>query len=157
MRGITLAEHGHFVNLIPPVDATGGTNGDIFSMAKWSHASIVVLVGASAAAFASIKLSACDDAAGNNPEAIDFAVYKEETAAGDLLGARVEAVAATGVVPDAADNIMYVIELDAAALPDAKPWVRLEIANSTNSVLLAAVAILTGGRYAGPESPTVLS
>lgn len=146
MRGINLAEHGHFVNILPPVDITGGVTGDVFHMKRHSHATIAVLVGVSAAAFTKIILNACSDAAGNNPEAIPFAVHKEETSAGDTLGDR-EAVLAAGLTPSANDNIMYVIELDAAELPTDKPYVELQLTNGANSVIASAVGILTGARY----------
>lgn len=152
-----LAEEAHIVNVIPPIDITGGVNGDLFSMAKWHHASIIIAIGVSAAAFTSIKLSACSAADATGDEAIDFNVYKQETAAGDVLGAKVAATAADGVTPTADDNVFYVIELDSADLPEGKPWVRVELANGANSVIASAVAVLTGGRYSGPESPTVLA
>ena len=146
MRGINLAEHGHFVNILPPVDVTGGATADVFHLKRHSHATIAVQVGVSAAAFTKILLHACDNAAGDNPEAIPFSVYKEETSAGDTLGDREEVLAA-GLTPSANDNILYVIELDAAELPEGKPYVELELTNGSNSVIASAVAVLSGARY----------
>jgi hypothetical protein len=151
-----VAEMGHIVNLIPPIDITGGKTGDIFSMANYSHATIIVQIGVSAAAFTKILLNECSDFAGSGAAAIPFSVYKAETALSDTLGARVD-TAATGVTPSANDNIFYVIELDAAALSEGMQFVQLSLTNGTNSVIASAIAILSGSRYAGDQSPTVIA
>lgn len=156
MRGLVLAEQAHAVLAVPPKDVTGGGAGDIFTMEGHGHASIFVAVGVSAAAPTSITVKACSDNAGSDPEAIPFDYYAQETAAGDVAGAR-QSATASGITPSANDNVFYQIELDAAELPDGKPWVLVEINNGTNSVLAAVLVLLSGGRYQGPESPTVLS
>ncbi len=155
MRGITLGEDVHVVNVLPPVDVTGGVTGDVFHLKGHVHASIAVQIGVSAAAATAILVRACDNAAGDNPEAIPFAYYAEETAAGDTLGPRTQATAA-GITPSANNGIMYAIELDAAELPADKPYVQLQITNGANSVLASAIAVLSGGRYVGESSATVL-
>ena len=157
MKGFNVAEQGHVVNLIPPVDISGGASGDVFSMANYAHASIIVQVGASAAAFTKIILNECTSFAAAGATAIGFRVYKEETAAGDTLGAAV-AAAAAGVTPNAADNIFYVIELDASELSDGSNFVQLQLTNASgNSVLASAVGILSGARYGKPESATAIA
>jgi len=157
MNGFNVAEQGHVVNCIPPIDITGGVDGDVFSMENYAHATIIVQVGVSAAAFTKITLKECTSLAAAGATAIAFAVYKEETAAGDTLGARTE-VAATGVTPSANDTIMYVIELDAAELSDLSHFVQLNLTNaSANSVIASAVVILSGSRYAGTLSPTAIA
>ncbi len=155
MKGITLAEIGHFVNILPPIDITGGKTGDVFSMAKYAHATIVIQTGVSAAAFTKILLNECTDFAGAGATAIPFSVYKEETAAGDTLGART-AVLAAGLTPNAADTIMYIIELDASQLTAGSHFVQLSLTNTTNSVIASALAILTGARYPEEQSPTAI-
>ena len=156
MKGIVIAEEAHVVNLIPPVDITGGATGDVFSMENYAHASIIVQVGVSAAAFTKILVNECTGFNGAGATAIPFRVYKEETAAGDTLGPKVD-VTAAGVTPDAANSIMYVIEIDAADLSDGSHFVQLQLANGTNSVLASAVAILSGARYSGPEGATAIA
>ena len=155
-KGINLAERGHIVNILSPIDITGGKTGDVFSMAKYSHATIIVQIGVSAAAFTKILVNECTDFAGAGATAIAFNVYKEETAAGDTLGART-AVAAAGLTPSANDTIMYVIELDASELTEDSHFVQLSLTNTTNSVIASAVAILTGARYAEEQSPTAIA
>lgn len=156
MKGFVLAEQGHLVQALAPVDITGGKTGQAFSMKKYQHASIVVAVGVSAAAFTKILVNQCDDKDGTNPVAIAFNVYKAETASGDVLGART-AVAATGLTPSANDGIFYVIELDANELSDGKPYVQVELTNGTNSVIAAVLVVLSGARYAETQSPTEIT
>jgi hypothetical protein len=151
-----LAESSHFVNILPPVDITGGKYSDVFSMSKYDHATILVQVGVSAAAFTKIIVNATDDFTPSNRTAIPFRMYACETSAGDTLGAA-SVVAATGYTPSANDNIMYVIEINADELPSGKPNLELNVTNTANSVIASAVAILTKGRYTGDQSATVLA
>jgi len=156
MKGITLAEVGHIVNIIPAIDITGGVTGDVFTMENHSHATIIISIGVSAAAFTKIIVNECTSFAAAGATAIAYSIYKEETASGDTLGART-AVAAAGVAPSANDNIHYVIELDASELSDGSPYVQLSLTNGANSVIASAVAILTGSRYAEESSATAIA
>jgi hypothetical protein len=154
--GVWLSEVGHFVNLLPAIDITGGKTGTRFSMANYAHASIFLSVGVSAAAFTKIIVNACTASSGGVATAIPYTLYPQETVAGDVMAAK-EAVLAAGRTPSANDNIFYVIELDARELPEDSKWVELSLTNGANSVIASAVAILTGARYANPRSATVLS
>lgn len=156
MPALNMAERHHFVNILPPIDISSGKFSDVFSMAKHAHATIIVQVGVSAAAFTKIIVNACDDFVPTTRTAIAFRQYAEETAAGDTLGAAT-AVAAAGYTPSAADNIMYVIEIDAEELPAGKPNLELSLTNGVNSVIASAIAILSGSRYAGDQSATVIA
>ena len=157
MQGFNVAEMGHVVNVIPPVDITGGKKGDIFSMENYAHATIIIQIGVSAAAATKILVNECTDFSGSDRTAIAHAIYKEETAAGDTLGARV-AAAAAGETPSDNDTIFYVIELDARELSDGSQFVEVEITNaSANSVIASAVAILSGSRYGGDQSATAIA
>jgi hypothetical protein len=160
MQGNVLSETSHFVNILPPVDVTGGKKCQAFSMANNGHATILLQVGVSAAAFTAIIVqygtataAIGSDVAGNT--AMAFSIYKQETAGAshDVLGART-AVAATGFAPSANDGIMYVIEIDARELPDGNPYIQLVLTNGTNSVIASAVAILSGQRYSGASQAT---
>lgn len=161
MKGIVLAEQAHFVNILAPVDITGGKTAQAFSMANYQHASIVFQIGVSAAAFTKILLNQCTDASGSNPTALAFSIYKQETAgaSNDVLGART-AVTSAGYTPSANDGIFYVIEIDATELLGADngaegKYLQLQATNGANSVIASALAILTGARYAETQSPTV--
>ena len=156
MKGHVSAEMGHWVHVLPPVDITGGKTGDVFSMEGYAHASIAVLIGASAAAFTAILVKECTSFASAGATAIAFNYYAEETAAGDTLAARAAATT-SGITPSANDNIMYIIELDASELSDGSYFVEVSVTNGTNSVIAAIVAHLTGTRYAGGITPTAIA
>lgn len=156
MHGINLAEQCHIVNALPPINITGGKFTDVWSMKKHSHVSIIIQIGVSSAAFLAVILNACDNFTPSNRTALAFSVYKEETAAGDTLGART-AVASAGMTPSANDNVMYVIEFDADDLPDGFDYMEVSLTNGTNSVIGSVVAILSGQRYAGTENATAIA
>lgn len=156
MKGFYTSEAGHVVNILPPVDVTGGKTGQPFTMGRHAHVSIIVQIGVSAAAFTKILVNACMDAAGDNPTAIPFDIFTQEVAgaAQDVLSKRTP-VTAAGYTPSANDGIFYVIELDAAQLPAGSPYVQLQLTNGVNSVIASAVAVLSGSRYASEASETV--
>ncbi len=155
-KGLVLAEEAHIINILPPVDITGGATSDVFSMGDYAHATIIVQVGVSAAAFTKLIVEECDDFTPTTHTDIAHYIYKEETASGDTLGART-AVAAAGTTPSANDNIFYVIEIDASELTDGYDKLRLEITNGVNSVIASAVAILSGARYQPAGSVTAIA
>jgi hypothetical protein len=156
MKGFVLSEAGHVVNILAPVDITGGKTAQAFAMKNYQHASILLQIGVSAAAFTKILVNQCTDASGSNPVAVPFSISTQATAgaSNDVLGART-AVAAAGYTPSANDGIFYVIELDANELADGSPYVQVQLTNGANSVIASAVAVLSGARYAETQSPTV--
>jgi len=160
MKGFIPAEQGHIVNILPPVDITGGKTCQAFSMKDYQHACLLVQIGVSAAAFTKILVSAGTATAAvgatvAGATAIPFALYAQETAGAnnDVLGAR-QAVTSAGYTPSANDGIFYVIEIDANELPDGSPYVQLSFTNGANSVIASAAAVLTGARFAEQQSPT---
>lgn len=155
-KGLYSTQDGHWVPLLYPVDETGGKTLKAFSTAMYAHVSILLMIGVSAAAPGAITVNACSDAAGDNPTAIAFNLFKGETTDTDTLGART-AVTSAGYTPPATDKIFYVIELDAEQLPQGFPYVQVALADATNSVIASAVAYLSGARQACDQSPTVLT
>jgi hypothetical protein len=155
MKGRVIAEQDHIVNILPSIDVTGGKTAQAFSMKEHGHATILISVGVSAAAFTKIIVNECSNAAGANAAPIPFALYAQETAgaAFDVLGAR-QQVAAAGYTPSANDGIFYVIEIDASELADGFPYIQLQLTNGANSVIASAIAILSGSRFAGVSSTT---
>jgi hypothetical protein len=160
-KGFRVAESGHVVNALPPVDITGGTTTQAVKMDIAGHVSFLVQIGASAAAPGLItaqagSATAAVGSAVTGAATLPFRVYKQETAGAshDTLDTGTD-VPATGFQPAATDGIFYVIEIDADALPAGKPYVQLALANTTNSVIASVVAILSGLRYAGLSNPTV--
>lgn len=155
MKGFVLAEQGHVVQVVAPVDFTGGKTGQAFSMKKYQHASIIILLGAQAAPGTKILVNQCTSAAGAGATAIPFSIYKQETAGAgnDVLGART-AVAAAGYTPSGNAAIFYVIELDANELADGSPYVQVQFTNGANADIGAIVAVLSGARFEQTQSPT---
>jgi|GEM_PF-2199681 len=155
MQGLNIAEEGHVTLPIPPVDVNGGWVGARFNMKTYRKASIIVMFGVTAAAAEKILVKNATAITGGTATAIPFNAYRMEAAGGDVLGAR-EAIAATGLVPVAADGIFYVIDLDARELTDGYPFVEVSMeADSGTSVVACVVAVLTGGRFHHVQSETV--
>jgi hypothetical protein len=156
MKGFHLSEQGHVVNIIPPVDINGAAkNSDVFSMKNYAHVDIVIQLGVTGAA-STVTVEECDNVTPSNSTAIAFAVYKEETAAGDTLGART-AVTTAGFATSTNDNVMYVISIDADELTDAYPYLRIAMSDPSASTIVSAVAVLSGARYGKPQSATAIT
>jgi hypothetical protein len=85
-----------------------------------------------------------------------FRYAAEATDAGDTLGA-LTAVSSSGFAMSTNNNIMYVIEIDADELADGYPWLQVCFSNPSNATYVAAVAILSGSRYAKDQSATAIA
>ena len=154
-KGIVIGEDLHIVLATAPVDINSGVNSDVWSMANHSHVSILVLLGVTGGA-ATITVEECDDFGPNASTAIGFSYYAEETDGGDTLGARTT-VGTGGFAASTEDNVFYVIEIDASQLTDGRPNLRVVASNPSAAVLCAIVVILSGSRYAQPESATAIA
>ena len=155
MKSTTIAEEGHIVSILPPVDINGGAvESDYFGTQNADHVSIVLTLGVTGAA-STITLFESDDAAGTTETAIAFDYYAEETAAGDTLGARTAATT-SGFATSTNDGIIYVIEVDAAQLTEGYPYLVLKLSNPAVATLASAVAVLSGNRYSGTDHPTAI-
>lgn len=160
MNGWVIAEAGHVINVIPPVDGNAGApvTAQGFSMRGYNHATIIVQLGVTAAAPTSIILKAAPTLAGSQT-AIGFraAAQTGSGASQDVLGA-LTAYASTGITAVTSNSkTFYVIEIDASELPDGSPWLFLALTNPASSVLCSAVAILSHGRYQLQSSSTQTS
>ena len=157
MQGMNIAEVGHVVNALPPIDIAGGASTDRWKMTNYRKASIIVSLGVSAAAPTSILVYEATAATAGTTAAIAFSYQAETTAAGDTLGARTT-VAATGITTVTAnDTTMYVIDVDARELTDGRPWLFVTINNASGSSVLASVmVVLSGSRYSTEQSATAI-
>lgn len=156
MKGFNVAEQGHVVNILPPIDINGaGAASDVFSLAGYQKASIILTLGVTGAA-STVTLKECDDFTPSNANAIAFNVYKEETAGGDTLGVRT-AVTAAGFATSTNDNITYVIDVDASQLSEGYPCLQLAMSDPVAATVVSAVAVLSGARYAEDQSASVIS
>lgn len=148
MQGFTLAEQGHFVNALPPVDATGGKNSDVWSMREWAHATIIVQVGVSASTAPTLTLEACDNFTPSTTQAIPFKYWSEVDADGDTT-ATLASATTSGVVITTNNNVFLIAEVDARELPDGFSCMRAVLTSGAVSTIVSVGVILSGGRYAG--------
>ena len=151
-----LAEQFHFVNALPPLDINSAArNSDVWSMGLYKHASIIIGLGVTGAA-STVTLEECDDFVPTNSTAIAFNVYKQESLAGDVLGARV-AVAAAGFATSLIDSIFYVIEVDVMELSAGFPNLRVALSDPAVATLAYVLAVLSDPRYPADQSPTAIA
>jgi hypothetical protein len=156
MKDFNIAEKGHVVNALAPISVNGAAfASDYFHMKNHAHVDIIIQLGVTGAT-STITVFESDDNAGTDENAIAFAVYKEETAAGDTLGARVEATTA-GFATSTNDGVFYVISIDASQLSDGYPYLVVKGTDPGAATLVSIVAILGSGRNQEVSSPTVLS
>jgi hypothetical protein len=164
MEGINLAQECHVASIIDPVDFTGGKTGRWVALKKYRKISFLLRIGVSAAAPPAILVKAATDKNGTGAVAIPFDLYAAETAGVDVLGPRLPQTAAGYTTISANDGIFYVIELDAAAIlsaagvpPAGEPfaYVTVNVTNGANSVIASCIAVLSGARYGGDQSPSV--
>ena len=155
MNSINLSEHCHVVSLGFP--ASGKTTTDFFSMKNHSHASIILTQGL-ATSGTTVTVKRAESAASANSSAIAFQYAVETTSGLDSLGARASATT-SGYTLGSGSNQTLVIELDASeACTASSPWITVELASNTDAAdLVSVVAVLSGSRFAKPESSSVLS
>jgi hypothetical protein len=106
-----------------------------------------------------VTIEACSDVSGTGAEAIPFTYFANESAgSSDDLGARQTATAA-GFTTTANKTAMYFCEVDGAALPAGKNFVRLKATEDTNDPVTGSIFALVQGRYVGnPDTlPSALS
>ena len=156
MKGFNIAEMGHVVNIIAPVDINAAApSSDVFSMEGYGHVDIIIQLGVTGAA-TTVTVKECDDFTPSNATAIAFSYYAEATAGGDTLGARTAATT-SGFACGTGDGIFYVISIDAAQLSDGYPCLQVLASDPSAATLFSAVAILSGSRYGQVQSATAIA
>lgn len=159
-----LSTEGHLVQALPPQNISGGVTSAAVNTKNYRHIGILIGFGALSAAPGLITLQLCTSQAGANPTAIPFILFAQETANGDVLSAATP-VTAVGYQPPATSNINYYIGVDTSSLPSNSPttgsplglnYLRVSIADGSNTDFAAIFFVLSGPRYAGDQSPTVL-
>lgn len=156
MKGFVIAEAGHVINAVAPIDINGaGATSDVWSMRRYQHASIILSLGVTGAA-TTVTVEECDDFTPTNSTAIAFAYYAEVTAGGDVLEARAAATVA-GVACSTNDGVFYVIEIDASQLTDGYPCLRVKLSDPSAATLASVQVVLSGSRYAVENSPTEIA
>jgi hypothetical protein len=161
-KGFYVAQDAHVVQLFYPLDLTAGANSLVCRMAKYSHASILIGMAVPRAAGV-VTITSCADMTPNTETAIAFSYYAckigYQTALGDVLGARVDTAAATGIVPEAGSptGIFYVAEFDADQLTSGHVGFRVKVAAPSAAMITCMFAILSGSRFAQDQSATVIA
>lgn len=161
MGGINIAETCHVVNYIEPADNNAGVVGPVLDLSEWDHCTFIVQFGVTNANPNDIIIEACDNMTPTTHPDMVFPYYIELTDSGDVLDTGpTNVVAATGIdhtVITGTDNVMVVIEINADLLPSGYRGVRFNLVAGAGNTFSSVVAILSGGRYKGYGSPTVLT
>ena len=167
MSGFNIAEEGHlgFLTLTAYDLNTAGMAGTVINMENYSHIAYIIRMGATVRAASVVTVESCSAMGGGGTNtAIAFAYYctaiASTTALGDVLGAKTAVtVAATGIIPAAggADNIMFVIELEASQLLSGHVGFRLVIADPGAAAAADILFIQSGARYKSPSSVTTIA
>ena len=152
-----VAENGHVVNILPPVDINGGKTSDYFSLENYSHADIILTIGVNGGAASTITVEESDDNSGSTTTAIAFDYAAEETAAGDTLTAMTSATTSGFATHAANSSLTYVISIDDTQLSDGYPYLVVKASDPSASVLGSMVAVLSGSRYGGATTPTAIT
>lgn len=127
---------------------------DIVTTKDFRHVTFFVIEAAGGTGTVKIEVEECSDNAGAGNQAIPFN-YRVGTSLG-VFG-DLTLVALAGYTTVAGADKIIAIEVDAAELSDAKPWVRLALTEVVDSPVDACViAVLSNGRYGGQNVPGVV-
>ena len=158
MKGFVIAEQGHVAIGSYPISANGLTTLDAINMKGYGHLSAIIVTGATNGAALTVTAYNSSDAAATGAAVIPFNYYIETTASTDVLGARtLNSTTALAFTNDSISNQMAVVEIDASELTDGKNWVNLTLNGAATTTPICVVYVLSGARYAAPESPTVIA
>lgn len=104
-----------------------------------------------------VTVNAASAANGTGAEAVAFRYRKKTTGASGAWGDITDAAAA-GFTTTANEVTVYEIEVEAAKLPDGKPFISLQLTEGTNDpVTASALAIGVNPRYQATSMPDPLS
>ena len=132
----------HIVPMIPPADiTTSATNTDVIHLAKYGHATILIMTGTNTKG-CTLTVEKCDNTTPSTHPAIAFNYRKMSTS--DTWGALTAEDSAGLTIADADDNCVFAIEIDSAELSAAYPYVRACLsAPASGNNYIAALAILS--------------
>lgn len=141
------------IGLVPASDRYNTNPAtDIFNMKMYDHITFLLTEGAGGTGTVKLQVEECTDAAGNGNTAI--AAKYRLSSTGDTWGA-LTTLASTGYTTTAGADKMVAVEVDAADLDPAKPFVRLQLTEVVDSPCVAGVAvILSKPRYSQAVLPT---
>jgi len=142
-RGIFSERHFINVGLAPAADSLSGTvNSDIVNTKLYDHVTFILNRAVGTTGTSTLTVEACSTNTGTGAEAVAF---KSRTGpnTGVALGALTDRAAA-GYATVAGSNQIDVIEVDAAGLPDGKPFVRLHAVEVVDDPVLAGIMTILG-------------
>lgn len=145
----------HAVPLIFPQDITNsGISSDCISLAKYSHACILLMTGTNTKG-CDVTVEKCDNATPDNHPAIAFNYRKMGTS--DVWGALTAEDNAGFAIADGDDCAVYAIEVASAELSAAYPFLRISLSSpASGNNFFSALAILTP-RYAQDVPETAIA
>ena len=157
-NAINLAEECHVAIGLYPISAHGLTTLDAINMEGYSHLSAILVTGATNGAAITVTAYEATNNAAGSAALIPFRYYLETTASTDVLAAAVlNSTTALAFTNDSVSNQFAVVEIEASDLSDDSNWVNLTLSGAVTTTPMCVVYVLSGSRYAAPESPTVLS
>jgi hypothetical protein len=152
-------ERTQYVQLIAPMDDIFNTSPTTFELTAKLYDDITFKldIGAGGTGTGKVQVEACDNAAGDNAEAIPFK-YKKATT-GDTFGDVTDATAADGFTTTAGTGDQYVFGVHAKDLPQGKPCLRVKLTEVANDPVFGCLtAILTHCGHAFPNAmPTAIA
>ncbi len=155
-KGFVVAEQGHIVQLIAPVNVTAALTSDTISMENWGHVSIIVGLGIGSAT--SITVGECTSFAGSGRTAITFRYAQEATGGGDVLDAALAWASAITIAGSAAHvGGFAVIEIDGDELSDGFNFLQVNVSDPGAGKLGAVYAVMSGGRFQKDITATVIA
>ncbi len=160
MNAQYLSEQLHVVQALAPKDDLyeGSPQTDFISLKSYKSLMFVLEHGVGTTGTVVITVQNATDAAGTSPTDIPFR-YRRVAATGtsDVPGALTEA-SATGFTTTAGSNQVYLIEVLAEELDEAKPFVAMTLTEGTDAVVAASVlAILGAPRFPGSTMLTAIA
>jgi len=136
----------HIIPMIPPQDiGSGGISTDCITLAKYAHATIVIMTGTNTKG-CTLTVEKCDTAVPGSAVAMAFNYRKMTTS--DVWGALTAEDIAGFAIADGDDNAVFAIEIASAELSSAYPFVRVTLsAPASGNNYYSALAILSDSRY----------
>lgn len=146
-NGLRIAENTA-IGYVAPVDINGaGATSDIVNLENYSHATVIVQLGAVGAACA-VTLRQAKDVSGTDEKALAFSEYYTVSNTVDVP-AKTSATSLTIAATD--DNKKFIFEIEASQLDAANDFscISCDIADPGAATIAGIDIICTGPRYAG--------
>ena len=152
-KGFISAEQGHIVQMLKPQDLSAAATSDTVCMDTWGHLSVFLNFGAGSGC--TVTVGECTGFGGTGRTAVTFRSAQDSTDLGDTMEAAL-AWASTLTIAAGTGGVA-VIELDADELSDGSQYVQVNLSDPGTSKMVAAMAVLSGGRYQEDITATAIA